>query len=107
MNDIQHVEAARNFAQRMLTEGGATDEERLKWGWQVVAARSPENEELAIVKSTLAQHRRRYASDTKAAKDLVSYGESKADESIPKTELAAYTLVANLLLNLDETVCKN
>ena len=107
MNDIQHVEAARNFAQRMLTEGGATDEERLKWGWQVVAARSPENEELAIVKSTLAQHRRRYASDAKAAKDLVSYGESKADESIPKTELAAYTLVANLLLNLDETVCKN
>ena len=107
MNDIQHVEAARNFAQRMLTEGGATDEERLKWGWQVVAARSPENEELAIVKSTLAQHRRRYASDAKAAKDLVSYGESKADESIPKTELAAYTLVANLLLNLDETACKN
>lgn len=107
MNDIQHVEVARNFAQRMLTEGGATDEERLKWGWQVVAARSPENEELAIVKSTLAQHRRRYASDAKAAKDLVSYGESMADESIPKTELAAYTLVANLLLNLDETLCKN
>ncbi len=107
MNDIQHVEAARHFAQRMLKEGGKTPEERIRWGWRAVTARFPEAEELEVVQNALTQHRNRYDSDSAAAKELIGYGESQADASIDPAELASYTLVANLLFNLDEVVVKN
>jgi hypothetical protein len=107
MNDIQHVEAARNLAARVLTEGGASDRERLRWAWRTVTARWPEADEEETVLNALTQHRNRYASDEAAAKELTGYGESKTDPKLNRVELAAYTLVANLLLNLDETVNKN
>ena len=107
MNDIQHVEAARHYAQRMLKEGGATPEERIRWGWRAVTARMPEAEEAEVVLNALNQHRNRYDSDPAAAKELLGFGESKSDAAIPPSELAAYTLVANLLFNLDEVVVKN
>jgi len=107
MNDIQHVEAARKFAERLLKEGGATAEERLRWGWRAVTARFPEKEEAATVLNVLNQHRNRYDSDKKAAAELIGYGASKADAALDPAELAAYTLVANLLFNLDEVVVKN
>ncbi len=107
MNDVQHVEAARNFAQRILKEGGATADQRIKWAWRVVTSRWPEADELQVAGNALAQHLNRYQSDEAAAKELISYGESPADETVNPAELAAYTLVANLILNLDETVSKN
>lgn len=107
MNDIQHVEAARNFAQRILKEGGANDDARIRWAWRTVTARLPEPGELAVVLNAMQQHRNRYDSDATAAKELIGYGESKADASADPAELAAYTLVANLLFNLDEVVVKN
>jgi hypothetical protein len=107
MNDVQHVEAARHFAQRMLKEGGATPEERIRWGWRAVTARFPEAEEAAVVMNALTQHRNRYDSDPAAAKELTGYGESKPADGVDPGELAAYTLVANLLFNLDEVVVKN
>lgn len=107
MNDVQHVEAARRFAQRMLKEGGATAEERIRWGWRAVTSRFPETEEAKVVMNALTQHRNRYDSDPAAAKELTSYGESKPEAGVDPGELAAYTLVANLLFNLDEVVVKN
>lgn len=107
MNDVQHVEAARHFGERMITEGGKTDEERIRWGWRTVTARAPEDDEITIARNALTQHQMRYASDEAAAKELISYGESETNTKIPPAELAAYTMVANLLLNLDETVNKN
>ena len=104
MNDVQHFEAARNLAQRMLKEGGASPAERLAWAWKVVTAREPSPEELAIAGDTLTKHLNRYESDEKAAAEAITYGESKADPSLNPTELAAYTMVANLVLNLDETL---
>lgn len=107
MNDIQHFEAARNFAQRMLIEGGATPAERLTWAWRVTTSRKPGAGELAIVQEALQQHLTKYRHNAEAAKAAITYGESKPDEKLDPTELAAYTLAANLLLNLDETVTKN
>ncbi|MDF1859721.1 MAG: PSD1 and planctomycete cytochrome C domain-containing protein [Verrucomicrobiales bacterium] len=107
MNDIQHVEAARNLAARVLTEGGASDQERIRWAWRTVTARWPEPDEEETVLNALTQHRNRYASDEVAAKELTSYGESETDPKLNRVDLAAYTLIANLLLNLDETVNKN
>lgn len=107
MNDIQHVEAARHLALRILKEGGATPAERVRWGWRVVTARYPEPGEAEVVLNALTMHRNRYDSDKEAAAALIGYGESKADASVDVAELAAYTLVANLLMNLDEVVVKN
>jgi hypothetical protein len=56
---------------------------------------------------TLATHRVRYATDSEAARKVISHGETKPPESADPGELAAWTLVANMLLNLDETLTRN
>ncbi|MEW6302422.1 MAG: PSD1 and planctomycete cytochrome C domain-containing protein [Verrucomicrobiota bacterium] len=107
MNDVQHFEAARALAQRMLAEGGDTDDARLAWGFRIATARFPTKEEKAVLSETLYRQLARYQTNPAAAEKAVAYGESKPDVTRRPSELAAYTLVANLLLNLDETVSKN
>ncbi len=107
LNDVQHVEAARALAQRMLREGGATPEERIHFGFRTVLARRPDMEEVAVIRRALAAHLERYAARPDAARELVQAGASKPDPALPAPELAAYTLAANLLLNLDETLTRN
>ncbi len=107
MNDVQHFEAARALAQRMITQGGSTAKDRLVFAYKSVLSRDPSNQELAIVLQALEQHLTHYKSDPEAAKKAISFGESKPLESQNPTELAAYTLAANLVLNLDETITRN
>lgn len=107
MNDIQHVESARNFASRILREGGESPEQRIRWAWQIVTARNPTDTEQNIASDALAAHRLRYQQDLQAAEQLISYGESEPEKELDPAELAAYTMLANLLLNLDESVTKN
>ena len=106
LNDIQHVEAARAFAQRILKEGGTTAEERVRFAWRTVLARRPTAEENAIVQEVLQKHAARYAAAPAAAAGLVAFGESKPDPTLKPEDLAPWTLVANLVLNLDETLNK-
>lgn len=107
MNDVQHFEAARSLAERMLTEGGSSVEGRIEFGYRTVLARPPLPEESAVVRRALEQHLERYAAAPEAARRVVAVGESKPRRGLAATELAAYTLTANLLLNLDETVTRN
>jgi len=107
MNDIQHVEAARNLAQRIIKEGGVKDEARIEWAWRTVTSRLPGPEEAKIVTDVLKGHRARYTDDLEAATQLIAYGESIPDKVILPRELASWTLIANLLLNLDEVLNKN
>jgi hypothetical protein len=107
MNDIQHVEAARALAARTLAEAAADDAERIEWLFQTVLARSPSAEEATIVTDTLAGNRARYEADPEAAKQAIQHGESKPPAGLPPAELASWTLVANLMLNLDETLTRN
>jgi len=104
MNDIQHMEAARNFAQRILIEGGTSFDSRLNFAFRHVVARYPRSDEAAIIESTLAEHATRYAKNVEAAKQLITFGDSKPDAKLNPSELAAWTMIGNLLLNLDETV---
>jgi hypothetical protein len=106
LNDIQHVEAARNFAQRILKEGGQSDSERLAFAWRFTIGRTPSDSEAALVLATLEKQRARYQTATEDAAKLVSFGESKPAADLPAPELAAWTLTANLLLNLDEALNK-
>jgi len=107
MNDIQHVEAARGFAARILREGGATDRQRIDYALQLTLARGGQADELRLLSETLAAFILRFTQDTKAARDLVSIGQAPLDETANVSELAAYTMLANLILNLDESVTRN
>ena len=107
MNDVQHFEAARAFAQRMLKEGGSHAEARLAYGFRLATARPPTKAEAAVLSDTLFTQWAKYQGRTDAAKKAISFGESKPDTSLDPSELAAYAMVANLILNLDEVVTKN
>lgn len=107
MNDTQHFEAARGLGERILTEGGGSAEDRIAFAYKVAISRPPVAEELAIVKHALDQYLARYQKDPDAARRVIAVGESKPKSKLPESELAAYTLLANLILNLDETVMRN
>ncbi len=107
LNDVQHFEAARALGARMLAEGGPRPEQRIAWAYRTVLSRAPDPRELEIVRGALETHLARYRADGDAAKRAVTNGESKPPAGRDPAELAAYTLAANLLLNLDETVTRN
>ena len=106
MNDEQYVEAARHLAERMMRAAASRPADRIVVGFCLATARRPTADELRILETLYAAERAEYARDTAAAKKLLSVGDSPHDESLDPRELAAWTMVANLILNLDETVTK-
>lgn len=106
MNDRQYVEAAKFFAQRAVTEGGNTPDERLTYAFRLATARKPLPDEMAVLLKVFQKHLARFQADPEAAKKLLAVGDSATTAAMAHEELAAYTLVANLILNLDETVTK-
>jgi hypothetical protein len=106
MNDVQYVEAARKLAERVMVEGGVTVDERVTFAFRAVLARHPNPQ----VKQSLTTIFHDCLSDFKttpdSAKQLLSAGESPRNEKLDANELAAWTLVTHLILNLSETVTK-
>jgi len=106
MNDTQFVEASRKFAERIVTEGGSTTDERLTFAFRCCTARKPDGDELRVIKQVYDSHLAEYRKDPKAALKLLSVGEAPRNKQLDPAELAAWTMVANLILNLDETITK-
>src|SRR3954469_1820264 len=106
MNDPQYVEAARHFGERMIRHGCDVDD-RLDFGFRSVTARHPSKEEKAALRKALAKFEARYQGNAEAATKLLSVGESPVSKDMAAPEAAAYTMVASVLLNLDETLNKN
>ena len=106
MNDPAFVEAARGLAQRVLKEEPSDLDRRLVRAFRHTLGRKPQPDEVAVLKQTHEQQWARFKSDPAAAKALIAVGESKAPESADPAELAAMTAVANVLLNLNETITK-
>ena len=106
MNDVQWVEAARALAERAIREGGKLPEQRINLMGEILLSRDPPPNMAAVLENSLAQMETHYAANPKAAQDLLAVGEKKRDPSIPAPELAAWTMVASEMLNLDETVTK-
>lgn len=106
MNDVTYVEAARGLAQRILREGGKTPQERLSWAFRLATARKPRPPELQVLADGLRLHLAHYRQDRAGAEQLIHIGESKPDPTLDVGELAAYTAVATLILNLDEVVTR-
>lgn len=106
MNDPQFLEAARMLGQRMINEGGESVSDRIDFGHRLILARSPRIEALDVLESSHSTYLAFYSQEPQKAKALISVGASKFDSRIEAPELAAMTLIANVLLNLDETVTK-
>jgi hypothetical protein len=106
LNDPTYVEASRKLAERMLTEGGPTADERITFAFRLATARKPSARELAVLRKILNRQMAIYEQDHDAAKKLLSVGESPRDEKLDIAELAAWTTLASVILNLDETVTK-
>jgi hypothetical protein len=104
MNDVTYVEAARALAQRLIREGGPTDEDRVGFGFRLVTSRQPQPAEIEVLTRGLQRHRSTYKNDPEAAGKLVQVGQSPLDPGMDTVELAAHTALANGLLNLDETI---
>ncbi|RCL36026.1 MAG: DUF1553 domain-containing protein [Verrucomicrobia bacterium] len=103
LNEVTYVEAAKKFAERMMTKGG-TPGERIAWGFRCATSRVAEKGELEILVKGYERRVERYRRDGKAAEDLLGQGESKVADYLPKPEMAALTTVANVILNLDEVI---
>ena len=106
MNDVTFVEAARVLAQRMLNEGGPTATLRLSYGFKCVLSRMPTAAELKYLNDGLQKRLAKFQRDPGAAKELISAGLYRIDKSLDPAELAAYTVAASTMLNLDEAVNK-
>jgi len=107
LNDPTYVEAARAFAARMIAEGGADAASRIRWAWRQALGRPPRDEELAVAAALVDKHRTEYAVDPAAAQRLLAVGQQPLPNDADKIELAAWTSVARLILNLHETIVRN
>jgi hypothetical protein len=106
MNDPTYVEAARTLAQRALTEGGDSDSGRLVFMYRRATAREPSPKEKDVLLTLLRQQIEDYRQHPNDAKELLAVGASSYDSSLDEQQLAAWTMVASTILNLDETITK-
>src|SRR5262249_31196528 len=105
LNDVTYVEAARVLAQRVM-KACKTPEERITLAFRLATARPPRPVELKILSAGFEEHLEEYRTDKQAALKLVSVGEYPRDKKVNVSELAAYTAVCSLILNLDEVITK-
>jgi hypothetical protein len=105
MNDPQFVEAARNLAAKALRTAKGFDG-CLNQISEALLARDLGAKEKPVVKKIYDRALETYKNDGKAAESLLAVGESKPDKSLPPIELAAWTLVASEIMNLDEALTK-
>lgn len=104
LNEVTFVEAARALAERMMREGGPTVDGRLAVGVRLVTGRDMQPDECRVLRNGLDADLERYRRDPEAAAQVIAAGRSRPDPALPVEELAAYTIIGNVLLNLDETI---
>lgn len=106
LNDPQFVEAARNLAQNALLRGGDAEQSRLDFLAKRLLCRPLRAEELPVVQGSLTGLSAYYAAHADDAAQLLAVGESKPDPSLAPAALAAWTMLTNELMNLDEVLTK-
>jgi hypothetical protein len=106
LNDPVYVEAAQALARRMVLEGGKTPEERLTLGFRLCLSRPPTERERARLLELHARARARYTTEPEMARQLASDPLGPVPEGMETADLAAWTLVGNVLMNLDEFLAR-
>jgi hypothetical protein len=107
MNDPTYLEAAKFLAARMIQEGGADAGDRIAHGFWLVLARSPRAEEKTLLIQALDRFRSEFAATPASSKELLGIGARLPDTLAEESDLAAYTLMASMILCCDEAVMKN
>jgi hypothetical protein len=107
LNDPTYVESARALAERIVKEGGATPAGRIEYAYRRTLSRPATAEEVKLLTALYDQHRKQYVSDPKAAEALLHVGDKPAPKEMDVAELAAWTSVARVVLNLHETITRN
>lgn len=107
LNDPQYVEAARALAKRIAQETHKTTTDRAAYLYRLCTARHASDETIAELVQLFSDQHVKYQQDESAAKALIGPGWETSDGNLDQSDLAAWTIVANLMLNLDEVVTKN
>jgi hypothetical protein len=106
LNDPVYVEAAQALARRIIKEGGATPEARARFGLELVQARPATDEQVKHLVELCKAEMEHYRADEKSAKEIATDPLGPLPEGIAAQEAAAWTIVANVLLNLDAVLTK-
>ncbi|HIF01569.1 MAG TPA: DUF1553 domain-containing protein [Fuerstia sp.] len=106
MNEVTFVEAARTLAQRIMHDSEHTTEQRIDQAFNRVTSRLPTVRERDVLSQAYDRYLKSFEDDPQAAEKLLSVGESSRDTNLHATELAAWTTLMSVILNLDEVVTK-
>ncbi|MCC6782413.1 MAG: DUF1553 domain-containing protein [Planctomycetes bacterium] len=107
LNETQYVESARGLAQRLLALEGQDDASRAREALFLATSRRPDPRDVEAIVHLVVSGRARYAASPEAARQLVGVGESAPRQDLDPVELAAWTVAASVILNLDETLTKS
>jgi hypothetical protein len=107
LNDPTYVEAARALAGRILTEGGGDVNRRLQFAYQQALLREPTADEQQLLTELYRKHREQFQAEPSSAQQLQTVGDLKPAGGQDVAELAAWTSVARVLLNLHETITRD
>jgi hypothetical protein len=106
LNDPVYVEAAQALARRMIREGGPTAEDRACYGFRLCVARWPQPTELSRLLELQRRAEEKFAGQPERAQRMATVPLGAAPVGMNVAQLAAWTVVANVLLNLDETLMR-
>jgi len=107
LNEVTFVEAARAFAEQMITHGGNTPEQRIAYGYKRATATAIDPAAQKTLVAGVAKRIAQFKAKPDEATALLAQGSSKADPRLNPAELAAYTTTASVLLNLDRVVTRD
>ena len=101
------VTRADREAERIIKEGGDNTEDRIRWAWRQALLRKPDAKELATLRDLVKKHAAEYAADRAAAEALLKVGLKPVPAELDAAELATWTSVARVILNLHETITRS
>ncbi len=107
MNDIQHIEAARVLAEKLVVAAGPKSEDRVQFACRRILGRDPEPRERELILAAYRQFEANFASRPDDAERVAHVGEKSINRACSSQDVATCTLLCNLLFNLDETVTRN
>ncbi|MFT7643812.1 MAG: hypothetical protein ACI9G1_005578, partial [Pirellulaceae bacterium] len=106
MNDPQFVEASRALAERAMKEGGDTLDKQIEFAFRLVAGTKPSELIMSVLKETYDEELKVFSEDVERAKSIITIGDSKRDETIDAAKHAAFSIVTQIILNLDQTLTR-
>jgi len=106
LNETTFIEAAHGLAARMIAEGGTSAADRIAHGFRLALGRQPTTAELATLVAGFEADFSRFSAEPTAAEQYLAVGLVKYPDHVPVAECAAYSLAANVIINLDEFVMR-